>query len=98
MGCFLLGQSPFYLVLEFVSSFYSRSYPSVRKSTDRFGINMSTNIVLKTQTRCYSFDQFFRKCNDRLVVNMMTQNGVTFPDKVVLLLLYTVTAVVTAAA
>ena len=32
---------------------------------------MSTNIALKTRTRCYSFDQYIRKCNDSLVVNMI---------------------------
>ena len=41
---------------------------------------MSTNMELKTPTRCYSFDQSVRKCNDRLVVNMMNQNSITFPD------------------
>ena len=52
-----LGDISFYLVLEFVSSFSSRSYPPVRKCTDRCGMNMSTNMALKTRTWCYSFDQ-----------------------------------------
>ena len=62
------------------SSFSSRSYPPVRKRTGRCGMNMSTNIALKTRTRCYSFDQYVRKCNDNLVVNMMS---IIFPDRVV---------------
>ena len=79
------------MVLEFVSSFSIRSYPSVRKCTDYCGMNMSTNMALKTRTRCYSFDQSVQKCSDRLVVNMMNRNGITFPDRgyllIVLLLL-----------
>ena len=47
--------------------FKQRSYPSVRKCTDYCGVNMTTNMSLKTRTRCYSFDQSVRKCNDRLV-------------------------------
>ena len=46
------------------------------------GMNMSTNITSKTRTRCYSFDLFIRKCNDRLLVNMM-KNCIIFPDRVV---------------
>ena len=71
------------MVLEFLSSFLSRSYPSVRKFTDYCGVNMSTNMALKTRTRCYSFDQSVRKCNDHLVVNMISNNRITFPDRVV---------------
>ena len=52
-----LGDNSFYFVLEFVSSFSSRSYPTVRKCTDNCGMNMTTNMALKTRTRCYSFDQ-----------------------------------------
>ena len=44
---------------------------------------MSTNIALKTRTRCYSFDQYLRKCNDSVVVSMMNKNCIIFPDKVV---------------
>ena len=36
-------------------------------------MNMSTNIALKTCTRCYSFDQYVRKYNDRLDVNMVNK-------------------------
>ena len=71
------------MVLEFVSSFPSRSYPSVRKCTDYLCMNMSTKMTLKTRTRCYSFDQFVQKCNDRLVVNMINTNCIIFPDRVV---------------
>ena len=62
LGCFPRGYFVFYLVLEVFSSFSSRSYPPVRKRTDHCGMNMSTNIALKTRTRCYSFDQYARKC------------------------------------
>ena len=51
---------------------------------------MTTNMALKTQTRCCSFDQHVSKCNDRLVVNMINKNCIIFPDRVaytVLLLL-----------
>ena len=34
---------------------------------------MTTNIALKSRTRCYSFDQSVRKCNDGFVVNMITK-------------------------
>ena len=71
------------MVLEFFSSFSSRSYPPVRKCTDYCRMNMSTNIALKTRTRCSSFDQRLRKCSDSLVVNMMNKNCITFPDRVV---------------
>ena len=60
------------------SSFSSRSYPPVRKRTDHCGMNMSTNIALKTRTRCFSFDQYVRKCNDSLVVNMMVKKSLYF--------------------
>ena len=33
-------------------------------------MNTSTNMALKTQTRCYSFDHSVRKCNDSLVLYM----------------------------
>ena len=69
------------MVLEFVSSFSSRSYPPVRKCTDSCVMNMSTNMALKTQTRCYSFDQSLRECNESLAVNMM-KNCIIFPDRV----------------
>ena len=71
------------MVLEFVSSFSSRSYPPVRKCTDYCGMNMSTNMTLKTRTRCYSFDQSVRKCNDRLVVIVINKNVIIFPERVV---------------
>ena len=73
-----LGDISFHLVLELFSSFSSRSYPPVRNCTDYCGMNMSTNIALKTRTRCYSFDQYVRKCNDSLVVNMMNKNALYF--------------------
>ena len=76
------GDISFYLVLEFISSFSSRSYPSVRKCTDYCGLNTSTNMALKTRSLYYSFDPSVRKCNDHLV-NMMNKNGITFPDRVV---------------
>ena len=78
-----LGDISFYLILEFFSSFSSRSYPPVRKCTDYCGMNMSTNIALKTRTRCYSFDQYVRKCNDSLGVNMINKNCIIFLDRVV---------------
>ena len=78
-----LGDISFYLVLEFFSSFSSRSYPPVRKCTDYCGMNMSTNIALKSRTRCYSFDRYVRKCNESLVVNMMANFFIIFPDRVV---------------
>ena len=72
------------MVSEFVSSFSSRSYPPVRKCTDyNCDMNMSTNMALKTRTRCYSFDQSVRKCNDRVGVNMMNKNCIKFSDRVV---------------
>ena len=74
-----LGDISFYLVLELVSSFSSRSYTSFRRCTDHSGMNMSTNMELKTRTRCYSFDQAVRKCNYRLVVNMIVKDVITFP-------------------
>ena len=60
------------------------------KFTDNCGMNTFTNMALKTRTWCYSFDQYIRKCNDRLVVNMINKNCIVFPDSVastVLLLL-----------
>ena len=62
----------FYLISEAFSSFSSRSYPPVRKYCD---MNMTTNMALKTRTRCYSFDQSVRKCNDRLVINMINKTS-----------------------
>ena len=69
-----LGDISFYLVLEFFWSFSSRSYPPVLKFTDYCDMNMTTNRILKTRTRCYSFDQSVRKCNDRLGVTMINNN------------------------
>ena len=66
------------MVLEFVSGFSSRSYPPVRKRTDYCGMNMSTNMTLKTRTRCSSFDQSVRKCNGSLVINMITKIAIYF--------------------
>ena len=43
-------------------------------------MNTFTNMALKTRTWCYSFDQYVRKCNDRLVVNMINKNCIVFPD------------------
>ena len=71
------------MVLDFVSSFSSRSYPPVRKCTDYCSMNMSTNMALKTRTRCYPFDQSLRKCNRSLVVNMMNKNCIILPDRVI---------------
>ena len=78
-----LGDISFYLVLEFVSSFSSRSYPPVRKCTDYCGMNMSTNMAFKPRTRCYSFNQALRKSTGSLVLNMIYKNCITFPDKVI---------------
>ena len=78
-----LGDILFYLVLEFVSSFSSRSYPPVRKCTDCCGMNMTTNMALKTQTRCYSFDQSLRERNRFSSIDMMNKNCIIFPDRVV---------------
>ena len=83
MGCFLRGYFVFCLVLEVFSSFSSRAYPPVRKRTDHCGMNMSTNIALKTRTRCYSFDQSLRECNGSLSINMMNKNCIISPDRVV---------------
>ena len=83
MGCFPREYISFYLVLEFVSSFSRRSYPPVRKCTDYCGMNMTTNMALKTRTRCYWFDQSVRKCDGSLVVNMMNKNCIIFPDRVI---------------
>ena len=47
-----LGDISFYLALDVVSSFSSRSYPPVRKCTDYCAMNMSNNMALKTRTRC----------------------------------------------
>ena len=44
-----LGNISFYLVLEFISSFSSRSHPPVRKCTDYFGMNMTTNMASKPE-------------------------------------------------
>ena len=89
LGCFPRGYFVF-LVLEVFSSFSSRLYPPVGKRNDHCGMNMSTNIALKTRTQCYSFDQNVRKCKESLVVNMMVKKMFIFPDRVkstVLLLL-----------
>ena len=75
------------MVLEFFSSFSSRSYAPVRKCTDYCGMNMSTNIALKTRTRCYSFEQRLRKCNDSLGVNMMAKKSLYFRTEWYLLVL-----------
>ena len=73
----------FYLVLEFVSSFSSRSYPPCPKCAYYCGMNMSTNTALKTRTRCYFFDQSLRECDESLSINMMNKNCIIFPDRVV---------------
>ena len=69
------------MVLEFVSSFSSRSYPSFRKCTDYCGMNMSTNMASKTITRCYSSDKYVRKCNEPLVVIMIHKKSLYFRTK-----------------
>ena len=48
------------------------------KFTDNCGMNTFTNMALKTRTWCYSFDQYVRKCNDRLVVNMINKITMCF--------------------
>ena len=53
--------------------------PPVRKCTDYCGMNMSTNMALKTRTRCCPFDQYVRKGNDRQVLNMINNNCILFP-------------------
>ena len=70
------------MVSEFVSRFSSRSHPTVRKCTDNCGMNMCTNMAFKTRTRCYSFDQYVRKLNDGLDVNMINKKCLIFPDRV----------------
>ena len=82
-----LGDISFYLVLVFASSFSSRLYPDDRKCTDYCGMNMSTNMALKTRTRCYAFDQSVRKCNDSSVVNMLTKIAIYSRTESYLLLL-----------
>ena len=57
--------------------------PPVRKCTDYCGMNMSTNMALKTQTRWYSFDQSLRERNRCLSIDMMNKNCIIFPDRVV---------------
>ena len=47
------------MVLEFDLSFSTRSYPTVRKCTEYFLVSMSTNMLLKIRTRCYSFVPFY---------------------------------------
>ena len=77
LGCFPRGY--FVLLGIFViSSFSSRSYPPVRKRTDHCDMNMSTSIALKSRTRCYLFDQYIRKCNNSLVVNIMNDKKIIF--------------------
>ena len=49
LECFL-GDIRFTRFLRFVSSFSSRSYPSIRKCTDYCRIYVSTNMALKTRT------------------------------------------------
>ena len=44
---------------------------------------MSTNMALKTQTRCYSFDQSLRERNRFSSIDMMNKNCIIFPDRVV---------------
>ena len=46
-------------------------------------MNMSTNMALKTQTRCYSFDQSLRECSASLSIGMMNKNCILSPDRVV---------------
>ena len=74
------------MVLELYSSVSSRSYTPVRRCTDYCGMNMSTNNALNTRTRCYSFDQYLRKCNDSLVFNMMAKKSIYFRTEWYLLL------------
>ena len=57
--------------------------PPVRKCTDCCGMNMSTNMSLKTRTRCYSFDQSLRECSASLSIGMMNKNCILSPDRVV---------------
>ena len=40
-------------------------------------------MALKTRTRSYSFDRYVRKGNDRQVLNMINNNCILFPDRVV---------------
>ena len=71
------------MVSDIASSFTSRSYPPVRKCTDYCGINMSTNIALKSRTRRYSFDQSLRKCKRKFSFNMINKNCIIFTDRVI---------------
>ena len=80
-----LGDISFNLVLEFFCSFSSRSSPPFRKFADHCGMNKSINIAFKTRTRCYSFDQKVRKCNDSSVVNIIANNSVYFRTELYLL-------------
>ena len=88
LGCHPRGYFVFYLVFEVFSSFSSRSYPPVRKRTDHCGMNMSTKFALKTRTRYFSFDQYVRKCDDSLVVNMMAKKTFHFRTEWYLLVCY----------
>ena len=78
-----LGDISFYLVLEFVSRFSSRSYPPVRKCTDYCGMNMSTNTAVTTRTRFYFFDHSLRECNVCSSINAMSKKCIISPDRVV---------------
>ena len=71
------------MFIEALSSFSSLSYPPVRECTNYCGMNRSTNIALQTRTRCYSFDQYVRKCNDRLDINTINKNCILSRDRVV---------------
>ena len=66
------------MFIEVLSSFSSLSYPPVRECTNCCGMNISTTIALQTRTRCHSFDQYVRKCNDSLVLNTMTKKSFFF--------------------
>ena len=46
-------------------------------------MNMSTNMSLKTRTRCYSFDQSLQECSASLSIGMMNKNCILSPDRVV---------------
>ena len=77
-GCFvLLG---FIVLFELLNEVIS---PCPKMYGLYCGMNMTTNIALKTRTRCYSFDQHVRKCNDSLVLSMIDKNCIIFPERVV---------------
>ena len=77
LGCFPSG---YFVLLGFRVCFelLKQVISPFRKCTGYCGMNMSTNMALKTRTWCYSSDQALRKCKGFLVLIWSTEIALYF--------------------